>query len=93
MLTASTKIDTPTYNQPGARPWLFQPSIGERPPLSPIGQRSTSPICQLIPVGLIRHLTEQCVDSGVGTLDDLYESIWGMGFQEYTTTFVNSAES
>ena len=46
----------------------------------------------IIPVALIRHLTEQCVDYGVGTLDDLYEKIWGMGFQEYTTTFVNSAE-
>jgi hypothetical protein len=42
----------------------------------------------IIPVALIRHLTEQCVDYGVGTLDDLYEKIWGMRFQEYLTTFV-----
>ena len=46
----------------------------------------------IIPVWQIRALTDRCVNDGVGTLDDLYRMIWGMGFKEYITTLVGLDE-
>ncbi len=46
-----------------------------------------------ISVDRIRHLTEMCVDYGSGSLDDLYEEIWGVrGFSGYLEKFVNQLE-